>query len=224
LKFLLIVLFTILSFNNFANASLITLGSLERDTSSNIVVDKKTNLEWLMWDYSETYTRDSLDTLLQSDGSLAGWSVANSADIFQLIENTDWSHRFTSNECLDNDYSSRCSLNAESINTSDGYMLQFRHLMYGDDSRYYKDYWTLFDATEQGQFSYETGSIRMVNGLTRIDANRGDREAFDTWTANPSSNGGRYALVRDAITVPEPSTLGIFLIAFALFLSSRMRA
>ena len=100
------------------------------------------------------------------------------------------------------------------------------HILFGDSfiTTGSHNYWTLFDATEQGMFTYLTGSIRLMSGLTRIDANRGDRSLFNSWTSNPSSSGGKYALVRNAVSVSEPSTIWLFLTLIVSLMFFRIKS
>ncbi len=69
------------SFN--LNASVVTIGAYELDTTTNIVTDSNQNLEWLQWD--ETIGMSISTALTQYAAS--GWRVATQFEMASLIGN-----------------------------------------------------------------------------------------------------------------------------------------
>ena len=71
----------VVSFN--LNASVVTIGAYELDTTTNIVTDSNQNLEWLQWD--ETIGMSISTALTQYAAS--GWRVATQFEMASLIGN-----------------------------------------------------------------------------------------------------------------------------------------
>jgi hypothetical protein len=119
---------SIVLFSSNIFASLLTLGDLSRDDNSNVVYDSSTNLEWLMWNYEETYTYQTLHDLVAPGGAYEGWSVANANTFYQMLGSGGFDTGFMNDSnCTDNNTSTHCNgwLTWESISNSNAWHLMF---------------------------------------------------------------------------------------------------
>ncbi|WP_245942505.1 PEP-CTERM sorting domain-containing protein [Candidatus Colwellia aromaticivorans] len=208
----------------YANAGIITIGSLTLDQANDTYVkDSLNGLEWLRWDEVNTLNYSQLTTQLESGGTYDGWRIARNADANLFVDAlfNGW-HGDTCNStsileiCWENSPSS-------------GPISDFSMMMgngYGTDTWNYA--WFLSDnnlATEVGYI--ELYSSANDDAPTRVRKNNewstiSNSDAFSATGSNAANSIG-FMLVREAQDVPEPSTLAIFALGMIGLASRRFK-
>jgi hypothetical protein len=81
MKKLLLAAGVLLALSTTAEAALITIGSLSRDTDTGTIVDTLNHREWLGWDVTRGLTYDQTVVAIGVDGAWAGYRIARNADM-----------------------------------------------------------------------------------------------------------------------------------------------
>jgi len=209
----------ILSVSGVAHASLITSGTLSRDTSSDVVVDSS-GYEWLAWDYNTSGTlMDLLNVRLAANGDLYGWEVATSNEFFNMLSNAGVIG--ISSACSDNEASTACSYSDHSL-TNGNYADFFAMFKLGGN-------WGTSTTTDYVMFDSERGARAETSSTW-------DYMSFDSYRSlsyveihgsgnfynNSTTHRMPIALYRSA-QVPEPSTLAIFALGMIGLASRRFK-
>ncbi len=198
----------------FANAGLITIGSLTLEQAGDTYVQDSLNgLEWLQWDEVKALKYSELSTQLATGGTYEGWRIARNDDANLFIDAlfNGW-HTDTCNSTKSYEYCWTQSPSPAPIK-------DFEQLMGVSYGGYWNYAWFLSD----NNFEREVGYIELYEstqtGPTRVRKN-------NEWASIASSDSLSsigFMLVREAQDVPEPSALAIFALGMMGLASRRFK-
>jgi len=232
---LLRVFFIVIIINSIpANASIITLGDLQRDDSQS-VISSSNGLEWLMWNHTETLTLSQWEAeLIDTSSSYYGWRIANVDEVFQMLYQTGLRLETFEQDslpayCYDNDPNTICNTSHSGTHTFDisvDAVKQFNLFFTGQE-------FGQIDALHSGvvytanHTSFPTGTSEFGALFTHqdqggyVNASVGTYSNDLSYLSNPlGSTAWRLALVR-SVEVPEPVSISLF--GLALLMSYQFR-
>lgn len=221
MKFAAFALFALLSaFATNSNASVVTVGSLTRDTTQSTISDSLNNRTWLGFDITKGLTYAQTVTATSAGGTFAGFSIAHNYDA-QLFTNALLSGG--SNLCTisDNSVCSVVNLNSEHVVGESYFSASSFGGQYDFDIAYF--------LSDNG-VGLDVGIVYIFSDYSRDGFNllikNNDWTTFanaDTNSILPYSIG--WLLFREATSnaVPEPGSLALLGIAGVVLAWSQRR-
>lgn len=211
----------ILSVSSFANAGLITHNNYTLDTDANIVTGN--GIEWLQW--SETIG-ESISSSLATYAA-DGWVLAGNARMASLFSDFGWSNGNSESRGFVtlSPYTA-----ADDSSIMDNFIELFgvtrivTHPSYGTGINGLHSSTALFGDNANNNLLYQHANIQsdfLYQGNPGRDAAVMYQE--NTYTASSSSSLYGIALVRNAQSVPEPSTVAIFALGIMGLASRRFK-
>ncbi|MCM2679782.1 hypothetical protein [Echinimonas agarilytica] len=203
-KFLMMTSVVLMSMPS--SAALLTIGELSRDESSNIVFDSANNTEWMMWDYQQAFTWDSLNTALNdSSSSFFGWSIAGLDDVLSFLSSANFRGTWTDEASCTDTAKTPCDLKFDSreAHQQEDSSTLFYDLMFGSKD-FYKDTYSygLFQLAPNSVVNAPAGREDRNIGSVLVNEDRAEVSIFPTqYTESVASSLTRRAIDYDPVRV-----------------------
>ena len=189
-----------------ANAGLIT------DTTNDSFIDETTGLEWMDFGVNNGHSYSQVDSLLQS--TYSGWMLATESQVLTM-----WHNAFSGKGSVADivhDTGSRYAYYVNNEASNKLFVDIYRSMGYGYESGFKSRGWFENDT---GGMSY--AEFTHINEGLQFTGLYGRTNNYQYFRTNGNSNHGTM-LVR-AATVPEPSTLTVFVLGMIGLVSRRFK-